>query len=388
MTIKVQFRREKEEMLTNWELSNFLNTVSSSYYRNELLKLVVNELKNGTDARNIVILDNSFLFDKSYEDLGDIVLSDSHSLEMLYKIGKPISMLPNENVFHIYIIFDTFSSINRVFYSRRIPRMGKFGLPGFTDTQKNIDDCLDNVKEYAMRRVTDYEMQLKLEKKKEIKDFSTTRKRIEEIVERAKKHYATYLEDEELRKEFIEEAEKEKPNLKQAKYSRIKTQYFMPFFSRFDSLSRPVVCIYSQQENKISILGINHINRKKRDKQFFDIKRISHESPISILISATIGLAIFLQFFIEKRKQELLLNRSITDLERAELEYLERFNNLKTKIDQLPRDDIADIKEQIYGIENDFIREEMERFNENNIERNYSTLDKYDLTIDNVYNGA
>lgn len=371
MKIEVTFRREKEEMLTSWELSNLLNNVSSNYYKNELLRLTLNEIGNGTDAKNIVILDNSFQFNKYYRDLFDIDLKDSKSLKMLYNIGKPISMLPNQNVFHIYLIFDAFALINRLFYEKRVsPKLNRDKLLKFVDTDKNINNCLENVKEHALKMVDYFEDYLKKKKKKQ--DTSSIRGKIGEIIEGSNKSYKKYQEDEEPRREFMEETKREGSDLRRDKYSKIAPAYFMPFFNRFTNLSRPLIGIYSKQNHKISILGINHINRTKRDEEFFDIKSISHESPVKMTLAVGLGYSNLLQHFLEEK---------IKRIKPDQPEY-DRLRSLEAEIKKLPGNGIFTLENQLVKIRNRFIREEFEIFHKASKEKNHDAFSKYNFLFE------
>jgi hypothetical protein len=385
--IEITFRREKGGMLTSWELSSLLNNVSSNYYKNELLRLVLNKVGNGTDAKDVVILDNSFQFDKSYNKLQEINLGNPDSLKWMYQIGKPISMLPNQDVFRIYLLFDTFARINQLFYGKQIRRLDRKTLFGFVDTNKNFDECLDNINEYALDQVEYYEKQSEIEelnKKKEEKDIFSTKKKIGEIVESAKKEDEAYRKDEELMKKFIDEAEKDKSDLENDEYSRIKAAYFVPFFDRFTTLSRPLIGIYSKQKQKISILGINHINRDKRDEEFFDIKSISHESPVKITLAVGRGYSNLLQYSLEMEEEQILSKRPIQKLNQADRQKYDRLMDLDNQIQNLPGNGIFTLENQLANIRNKFVREEFEIFHKACKEKNHDAFSKYNFLFESL----
>lgn len=290
MKVEVNFRRDKPNlgMLTSWELSNFLNTLSSGFYKNELLFHIVERIQSGCDPKNIVVLDNSFQYDKMYNDLTELDLKDSGSLSDMYIIGNPISMAPNQNLFHVFLIFDAFSSINRLFYTQKISRLSRANLPKFANTAAPFQDCIYDVQSSALDIIG------VAESKRPKKDFSPTRRKVMEIIKKSLEKWKECDDDGGLIEEFIKNEQGLAAKINKEEYRRIKAAYFMPFFNRFNSLSRPLAGVYSEQINSISILGLNHVNRSKKDEEFFSIKSISHKNPVNIVIAVGLGLAAFL----------------------------------------------------------------------------------------------
>lgn len=68
--VNLEMKRDGEKLLSSWQISSFIENLSRSYYKNELLNTIESYINKGTDLENIFIIDESFKLNNIYKNLG------------------------------------------------------------------------------------------------------------------------------------------------------------------------------------------------------------------------------------------------------------------------------------------------------------------------------
>lgn len=302
--------RNREIPLNSWEISNTLNLLTSYYYKVELINSISFALNENISAENIFILTESFSLNNLYEKMD--TLDIPNQLYYLFQIGAPISLLPNKKLFLLNLLFKSIKEIREILRSARPKLSTPFKIKDILPVTYNlVDDNYESVGKHLSDLANQIINSSEIKSKKKSSNYDTLRNNIDGVIKKYIRLYDNYLKNEvqiNLFKKFISGLEidiKEIHNIE-----GIESQYFNQFQYYFTKVSRPVVGIFYEDENRIAILGKSHINKKKRDNLFFDTKEITKVNPLKFLVEASLALG---QLSIEKERLKL-------DKEKHELE--------------------------------------------------------------------
>ncbi|PEA92935.1 hypothetical protein CON66_27285 [Bacillus cereus] len=315
--LSITLKREKDDLLSSWQISNLLSQISSQYYKNELLNTISLALNEGIQPENLFILNDSFNINNAYLKLDILDLNKSDDIKTFYHLGKPISLFPNERLFKTALMFDCFRKVNELLSNKKISPINKDSLLDLASdihANNNLLRILDSISKLADNCL-----------KKETPDRDEIVKNIKKLITNAKKEFEQYEKHKVTLDVMIDDIKNKtyKP-LEDKKHKELETEYLNAFFTKFHNLKRPIVGIFYPNNNKIQILCTNFINKKKRDERFLDIKTISHNSPylIDFIIGTSIALPLIKvlslikeQKKLNKREKELDLVESKTDQE-------------------------------------------------------------------------
>jgi len=287
--LQVKMIRDKDDLLSPWQISNFVSTISSHYYKNEILNTISLALKEGISPENIFIFDSSFSLYNTYSDLDVIDLEDVNGVKDYYHLGNTISLFPNELLIKFNIVFGYFRKVNEILGRYNLNRINKdilIHLYNDVRNNKSITEKLSEINNFA----------LEIAGSSKEKDFNINQLQnsMNNSLQRHLRNYEEFQKDqvnielviEEIKENILDSFEHNE------KYNHLEKKYFSAFFNKLHDLKRPVVAIYYDEERKIQILCDSFINTSKRDSKFLDIKQISHNSPY--LICFYIGVSIVL----------------------------------------------------------------------------------------------
>ncbi|MED4678062.1 hypothetical protein [Bacillus nitratireducens] len=315
--LSITLKRDKDDLLSSWQISNLLSQISSQYYKNELLNTISLALNEGIQPENLFILNDSFNINNAYSKLDILDLNKSDDIKAFYHLGKPTSLFPNERLFKTALVFDYFRKINEMLSNKKISPINKDSLLDLASeihANNNLLHILDSISTLANKCL-----------KKETTDREEIVKNINTLITNAKEEFEQYEKNKVILDVMIDDIKNktyEPP--KDKKHKELETEYFNAFFTKFHNLKRPIVGIFYPNNNKIQILCNNFINKKKRDERFLDIKTISHNSPylIDFIIGTSIALPLIKvlslikeQKKLKKREKELDLAEPKTDQE-------------------------------------------------------------------------
>lgn len=156
--LSVKLIRDSETPLSSWELSNFINNFSTYYYKFELLDTIALALNNGINAENIVIMNRSFLLNKSYSKL-NVMNLNSNDIGILSELGEPTSLYPNDELYKLKLLFRAYNLINEALTSHDFKRVPKEYL--IEHTQKllegdSLEDVLDSLMSLPLNYLSHY----------------------------------------------------------------------------------------------------------------------------------------------------------------------------------------------------------------------------------------
>ncbi len=248
--------RKSDTQLSGWELGNFLSKMSIYTYKFELINTISLALQNGIDPKNIVILDHSFELNTSYSDLNYVYLS-SRDILQIYNIGRPISLFPNNEIFKLNILFEFIYKINENFKEKSIRKIPIESLCKYINKFNTLDE-----EQVIINFYND------IVEAYNLKDDEKLLPEFNKIYEDIRKITSKYCSDA-LERELIDKQLRNNES-GAGKYRReIYSEYFDQFYYYLMNTLRPVVGIYYEEDKKIQILCVAHINRKLRNETFF-----------------------------------------------------------------------------------------------------------------------
>lgn len=347
--VRVCLRRNTDEVMSAWEISNFIANFNSYYYRIELLNSIDKAMRDGVEPSNIFILDESFKLNRSYNKLSHLDLE--HDLEHLYYIGKPVSLFPNERIRSLYLIFKYFRLVNEILFDARVTRL-KSDYIGYLFTEASRSNFIDSLKKLFNSA----------ESLIDSKDNSS-RQRLIRLNDSFISEWRLYERDMVSTNEIInilsEDYTKDIPN----EYIDTVNRHFESFFKYLIKIPRPVICVYNEQDNTVEVLSRAHINISERNNSFLDVQEISHNSPLKTLIDG--GLGLYSTLNDEKRKNELhKLEKRKLELEVDNLEKDSQIKNMELimkelQIRQLMNQIHSERVESMKTIDNPYVRKRM-----------------------------
>ena len=169
----------------------------------------------------------------------------------------------------------------------------------------------------------------------------------------------------ELRELSEDELQSKEADLKDDKLNKeeILYKYYNSFFRTLKRLSRPVTGIYDERTNRVEILGRAFFIPEFQNEALLDIKSISHESPIEVLLTGLpqlillcIGLPISIMKVIKMgeeikiKGEELRIKKLERKIKEEELKQAKtKTRNTQLKLDQKEIDAARKKAEKIVG---------------------------------------
>lgn len=352
----IKLKAKEDYLPSSWNISNFIDNFASSYYKIDTLNTLSKRLCQGEKPKNVFILDNSFQLNRSYSSLNTIKLNDD-SIAQLYTIGCPVSLFPNKKILILNHFFKLFRKCNELLYSYRISRINHKKIKIYT-TKIFYKDL-----EYD--KITDLFFTNEIIKKinRNEKQYDAIVNGLRKLTSDSLREYISHIENF-YNFEFIETKLKKINSLKEDDFlknnNELIRKYYDPFYYYVSKLSRPMICIYDDITHQIEIIGLEHINIKKRNYNFFDLKSVTHNSPpVYQIITGTASLVCTLFETVKKEKRAKELHIEKIKQEKIKTEILENLKEELNNIDKL-LDYIKENKiEEIDKIEDEYIRDNL-----------------------------
>ncbi|MDQ0209089.1 hypothetical protein [Alkalicoccobacillus murimartini] len=354
---QLKLDRDSETPLNSWEISNFINQLTSYYYKNELINAISHALNNNISAENIFILSESFSLNKTYEKIDILNIPDD--LLQLYYIGDPISLFPNRELFTLNLLFNMVRTINKTLYNNK-PRL-RLHNNIMIEIFKSYDQDFKNVTKFIFLQTKDLLYKVP---HKTIQDKNLCETKLNQISKIISGYLNTFndYESNKININSLTEYLMSDSDIKieSKNFEVLKNKYFNKFLYYFSKVSRPVVGIHLEEERKIKIIGKSHINKKIQDELFFDTKSITHNSPLSALFEAGLGLGQLSieqeRLKLEKEKHEWERKKTNIELQTLELEKLNKQLEVQSKMELLLKKEGLD---QIQNITNPYIKQNL-----------------------------
>ncbi|GIN62521.1 hypothetical protein J27TS8_25140 [Robertmurraya siralis] len=359
--LEVIFKRTEDDLLTSWQISDFISQLTKHYYKNELLNTISLALKHGISPKNIIIFNESFDIDYTNKNMGLLDLTTSADVKFFYSRLDALSMFPDEEITKIRLIFSYFRGINELLYQYHFSRLDKNNLIRYYNKIKKglpYKEIINEIESLALEIVKETANVTDKEKERFRRDTK-------ELTSNTISSFLAFEKDKPSLDILIERIEDNDSNVfKDSTYQKLERDYFKGFFTKFNSLQRPIIGIYSSENRKVQILCDSFINKTKHDpSKFLDLKSISHNSPYEAIfhIGLTIVIPLITILSVSLNSRNLLEESDTTEKEREEAEA-----RIERTIRELePATESEEIK-AVEEIPQDYIRNKMlENYDQN-----------------------
>lgn len=373
--VNLEMKRDGEKLLSSWQISAFIENLSRSYYKNELLNTIESYLNKGTDLENIFIIDESFKLNNIYKNLGILNLGNERDAKTLYHLGKPIGMFPNEKLIKINCMFEIFRKINETLSEYKVKGLNKKKLSGLITfsispnttmiaiKEKIISLANENLNQSSQEEVRDNEQNKKIDRKKLANSLESSTVQVMSSYQKMESDFISLaITKESILANDIKDINKMPSNM---------AGYFNTFKSSFDTLIRPIIGIYNPNDNSVEIICRDFIDKTlyvEENKRFLDIKSISRNSPLAVCVVLGVGGLTFLSRHITVALDERLLQKQ--QVESAvniseDQEIADLMNEIKQAIEERENNKEINITDATQDILDNLRRGNEERFVEN-----------------------
>ncbi|MDF9887877.1 hypothetical protein M2246_003079 [Bacillus sp. LEw-kw-24] len=314
--VNLEMKRDGEKLLSSWQISAFIENLSRSYYKNELLNTIESYINKGTDLENIFIIDESFKLNNIYKNLGILYLRNERDAKTLYHLGKPIGMFPNEKLMKINCMFEIFRKVNETLSEYKVKGLNKEKLSGLITfsispkttmiaiKEKIISLANENLNQSSQEEVRNKEQNKKIDQKKLANSLESSTVQIMSSYQKMESDFISLaITKESILANDIKDINETPSNI---------AGYFNTFKSTFDNLIRPIIGIYNPNDNSVEIICRDFIDKTlyiEENKRFLDIKSISRNSPLAVCVVLGIGGLTFLSRHITVALDERLLRK-------------------------------------------------------------------------------
>ncbi|MEB9970343.1 hypothetical protein P4K82_01865 [Bacillus cereus] len=373
--VNLEMKRDGEKLLSSWQISAFIENLSRSYYKNELLNTIESYLNKGTDLENIFIIDESFKLNNIYKNLGILNLRNERDAKTLYHLGKPIGMFPNEKLIKINCMFEIFRKTNETLSEYKVKGLNKKKLSGLITfsispnttmiaiKEKIISLANENLNQSSQEEVRNNEQNKKIDRKKLANSLESSTVQVMSSYQKMESDFISLaITKESILANDIKDINKIPSNI---------AGYFNTFKSTFDTLIRPIIGIYNPNDNSVEIICRDFIDKTlyvEENKRFLDIKSISRNSPLAVCVVLGVGGLTFLSRHITVALDERLLQKQ--QVESAvniseDQEIAELMNEIKQAIEERENNKEINITDATQDILDNLRRGNEERFVEN-----------------------
>lgn len=376
--VNLEMKRDGEKLLSSWQISAFIENLSRSYYKNELLNTIESYINKGTDVENIFIIDESFKLNNIYKNLGILNLRNERDAKTLYHLGKPIGMFPNEKLIKINCMFEIFRKVNETLSEYKVKGLNKESLSGLITfsispnttmiaiKEKIISLANENLNQSSQEEVRNKEQHKKIDQKKLANYLESSTAQVMSSYQKMESDFISLA----ITKESI--LANDIKNIKDINETPSNIAgYFNTFKSTFDNLIRPIIGIYNPNDNSVEIICRDFIDKTlyvEENKRFLDIKSISRNSPLAVCVVLGVGGLTFLSRHITVALDERLLRKQQAESAvniSEEHEIADLMSEIKQAIEERENNKEINITDATQDILDNLRRGNEERFVEN-----------------------
>lgn len=379
MKLEVKLARNNEALLTSWQISDFISQLTKHYYKNELLNTISLALKHGIPPKDIIIFEESFEINNAYSNINGLLDFTSYSdVKTFYHLGEPISMFPNEEVASIHSAFSHFRKTNEILGRYKFSRLSKNKLKLYytmireKTSHKEVITHMENLAKEIVREAGNPDTNRVL-----------FHKNIENLTKYTLEKYSDYKKNFDSLEILASSLENNNFDiLGQAKYRQLERQYFNAFFSKFESLKRPIVGIFYSDTQKVQIFCQSFMNKTKHDpSRFLDLKSISHNSPYEAIFTLGVPIVVSLIGVLNVALNTRSLGKesedSITERREAEIRVAQTIERLESLTE------IEEVK-SVEEIPQQYIKRHVKEIRELNTRKFQEPIEKYGFVNSNI----
>lgn len=272
--VKITYRRDSDERLNPWEITNFVSRVTTCIYKIEILNTIALAINQGVEPKDIFILDRAYKLNRNYRNFSLIHLN-TVALNHVYAVGRPVGMEPNQDLMEISCLFEILHEINKVLY-----QFGRKRITGYDRLdayhvmrKKGFLKALQFIAETSGKKIREEE-QIKADK------------RIRNACAKVYRKHGTYFSDQKWFESTQLKLDKKSMEDLSEVEQKIKNKYYKEFYDYLLMLPRPVVGIYDEQKNTFQILCGDHFDSSLDKHTKIDLKSVTQNSPIMAEIEA------------------------------------------------------------------------------------------------------
>ncbi len=373
--VNLEMKRDGKKLLSSWQISAFIENLSRSYYKNELLNTIESYINKGTDLENIFIIDESFKLNNIYKNLGILNLRNERDAKTLYHLGKPIGMFPNEKLIKINCMFEIFRKVNETLSEYKVKGLNKEKLSGLITfsispnttmiaiKEKIISLANENLNQSGQEEVRNTEQNKKIDRKKLANSLESSTVQVISSYQKMESDFISIaIAKESILANDIKDINETPSNI---------IRYFNTFKSTFDNLIRPIIGIYDPNDNSVEIICRDFIDKTlyvEENKRFLDIKSISRNSPLAVCVVLGVGGLTFLSRHITVALDERLLQKQQAESTvniSEEQEIADLMSEIKQAIEERENNKEINITDATQNILDNLRRGNEERFVEN-----------------------
>lgn len=379
--ITLSIKQKKDKNLSPWEISNFVGKFNTYYYQTEVINTISIALSENIDPEDIIIFDESFKLNQTHSKLSYLSI-DNKDIKNLYHLGKPVSLLPNTNIYVMNILFKYFRLLNESLIKiKKAKILEKDNLHLYYSKFRSKD--FDALHDFISKDV-----RLALSKSS---IESSQREKINKILNRFNLDFSNYSSD-------LKEINNIKKYLLKNELNKIdfKSDTFKKYFNKFKNLiriiQRPILAV-SNSDKSFTILCRAQINKKEKNAVTLKLRSMTHNSPISLVMEG--GATLYKTFQHENREDELHtikiqqektkletlrvdLDKSKLQLEYQKLEILNRQHDVISNFNEIEN---LNKKDNINQIPNPYLKYQIQDLQNKIIKKSTDLLDKAQFGI-------
>lgn len=329
--LELQFLSRLSNPIPSMDLTTFLESLASLYYKTDLLNSLAIYLAAEANLEDILIAQRSAKSSFNLKEKNDFKLI--RDVEMFYRLGFFHSMYPSIEIQSLKLLSDCFKDTNNILYNFELRTIYIRKLSELIKSldRSNLFKNFEKIQSFAH------------DSNKITKIKSNISKTISSIINKYQKKFDTCLgerkELSELNKILMSKSKREL----NSNQRRLLREYIDPFFETFNNNSFPLVFFNKGDNFELSALCHYHFEEKSfKNAFYFDIREVSHKSPtlVDIALAVSLSSPLFVAYLgiLRARKDFWLAEKS-----KEEKEKLQKENLRQSKID----DQIETINEVI-----------------------------------------
>lgn len=376
--IEIKLNSSTDEIMSVWEVQDLLKNLGNNYYKLNLISEINKMIFNGINPDDIVIFNESFDFKTSFSYLKEIPIIDIEEVtgaKQFYHLGEFTSMFPNIKLFELNIVCKLFREINS--YLKKIkslyPEIKLLNKEKIYEylKLKTLDAC-NIIKQKATGRI----LKLKIDKS----DRNTYQNNINSItqkyIDEINKYKEYIIEIEDIKKDILENNEIDINDNRILKFDK--------FYERLQSLERPIVGVFKNDNSDIEILCTDFICKETRNKYFLDLKNFSHNSPTMVYLGIGIIftlVAVPMLKQVKKSLEDAIIYEKDDNIVNEKVESIEHVSKI---IDELEEEEKMTDLNLYDDIDNSFIRNKILATSNDIINRTIESMEYYNFANDKV----
>lgn len=261
----------ENNVFSAWKASDFTSKMAECIYKMDLLNTLAMVVDKGINPESIFIMDASLKLNKEYRNLSTWRL-DTEDIGIMHSIGRPYPLKPTRRTIKLNLLLQVFEELDKILYKRKKEKLtaeekSKVYRVLVKDghgaaTQFVYDLVAEKIESYTFHFDCDY---------------------MQQIIDKSRKAYADYLEDEEILDELNFKIVGRQNNLRVVEQN-IVHQYYYQFYDYLRKFSRPVAGVYYHNDHEMKVICSGYFEQSNRyhSKIYFQSSADNHQQKYRI----------------------------------------------------------------------------------------------------------